>query len=518
MASITKRYPVDVLRRRAKLIPAALVAFATIPFLQATIDPTLKDMNKGQDLAQVSGGLGSEFLLLPLLGFREAAAGLLWVRCDEFFHSGDYDAILPLVRLITWLDPHSDNVYITGAWHLAYNFTDSSERSDRRYIPPSQALLEEGIQNNMHIFDIKFEKGWQNYDKIKDYVAAERAFKLADTTKPKPGTDEYPYGAPLRVLHILAHTYERMGRAPDALATWKTALDRSEEILLRPLTDEQKKPYLSAKENIPPGKAWNEDAERTLYSITKDYTTRQLREAQKHNYASVVQRYYDRFTSTNHSKVNPTKFPAVLAPPPVSKDQTPRPWDIAFEPSIEVVRPKVLKIGGIGNFGDGARVEVRITDWGYQERAIDPKNNNFQVDDSVTIMQDALSVRKSKFSREIDMSKDPKMYSFGASDYKIMLSFNPRSTSPHLQDRYGWSGEGLTDANTKNVYVDARTEVRGTKMIEGQGGEGPVWDGKTIPWTQYGQPPRMIRVTYKVSRDQIMGLKPITNKDIVPNE
>ena len=70
------------------------------------------------------GGLNNEFLLLPLLGFREAAAGLLWVRCDEFFHSGDYDAILPLVRLITWLDPHADNVYVTGAWHLDYNFTD----------------------------------------------------------------------------------------------------------------------------------------------------------------------------------------------------------------------------------------------------------------------------------------------------------------------------------------------------------------------------------------------------------
>ena len=87
------------------------------------------------------------------------------------------------------------------------------------------------------------------------------------------------------------------------------------------------------------------------------------------------------------------------------------------------------------------------------------------------------------------------------------------------------------------------------KMMQGfgmvvQGGVGPVWDGKTVPkWEQvtaeladgkkglqwkliqpgnttpeYGQPPRIIRVTYKVNRDQMLGNKPITDKDIVPND
>ena len=103
-----------------------VVLLAGSMFLQASLDPKLRDIHKDDNnLGNASAGLNNEFLLLPLLGFREAAAGLLWVRCDEFFHSGDYDAILPLVRLITWLDPHADNVYVTGAWHLAYNFTDT---------------------------------------------------------------------------------------------------------------------------------------------------------------------------------------------------------------------------------------------------------------------------------------------------------------------------------------------------------------------------------------------------------
>src|SRR5581483_345749 len=182
----SKVYSQESLQRR-RILGAALVALflLTIP-LQRAIDPTARELKKGEvGLTQLSGGLTNEFMLLPLLGFREAAAGLLWVRCDEFFHSGDYDAILPLVRLITWLDPHADNVYVTGAWHLSYNFTDSSERSDRRYIPPSQKLLDEGIANNPNLWEIKFEKGWQNYDKIKDFPAAEAAFEMAMATPPR---------------------------------------------------------------------------------------------------------------------------------------------------------------------------------------------------------------------------------------------------------------------------------------------------------------------------------------------
>src|SRR5579871_3341789 len=180
MAQVTKRYSAEVMRRRTFLLPTAVVLLGMAAFLQSKIDPDAKQFHQGeQNVALSSTGLNNEFLLLPLLGFREAAAGLLWVRCDEFFHSGDYDAILPLVRVITILDPHAENVYVTGAWHLAYNFTDASERSDRRYISPSQALLDEGIKNNPTIPDIKFEKGWQNYDKIKDFAAAEAAFKWA---------------------------------------------------------------------------------------------------------------------------------------------------------------------------------------------------------------------------------------------------------------------------------------------------------------------------------------------------
>src|SRR5688572_6777307 len=102
------------------LVPLILGVIVT----QYLIDPSVRELNKGTKQGSFVG-LSNEFILGPALGLQQAVAGALWVRADEFFHEGDYDAILPIVRMVTWLDPHALDVYITGAWHLAYNFTDS---------------------------------------------------------------------------------------------------------------------------------------------------------------------------------------------------------------------------------------------------------------------------------------------------------------------------------------------------------------------------------------------------------
>ena len=101
-------------------------------------------------------------------GFRELIAGILWVKADSFFDTGNYDAILPLIRLVTILDPHQIDVYATGMWHIGYNFTDEEQRSDRRYIPAALALGKEGYQNNPNTYEMFFETGWMWYHKIDD--------------------------------------------------------------------------------------------------------------------------------------------------------------------------------------------------------------------------------------------------------------------------------------------------------------------------------------------------------------
>ncbi len=505
MAKTGKRYDPDSLRRRNPLIAGIAVLLAAAGFMQAQIDPTARKMQGNQtNTAKAFGGLNNEFLLLPLLGFREAAAGLLWVRCDEFFHSGDYDAILPLVRLITYLDPHAENVYVTGAWHLSYNFTDSSERSDRRYIIPAMTFLREGVANNPNIPDIKFELGWENYDKVKDFVEAEKAFKNAiagphgdgtafdypqkEKSAPSDRSDDYPYAAPLRMTHILAHTYEKQGRLPEAIAAWNQALARSKKDMA---------------ENKDPSKV---------------FSLRSLHDAEQHNHDEDLQRWRDRYTASGHdASVNPTDNPGVLG---LFVGVPPKVWDLAFKPEIVVTRPKVFKVRGQVNMADGGRIDVKLTDWDYVDKSADEVQEKFSVDPAQTILMDSISVRKDHFEREMDMSKDPKMYNFSQPYYRIALSFNPRTTAPHIQDRFGYSGEGMTDSDPAHITLDtAKTrEPLGTKYIEGQGGSGPIWDGVTAPWGQFGQPARMLRVVFKVSKSQLLGNGAITEKDIVPNE
>ena len=144
--------------RRMGLLIVALLLFIPVALLQRGIDPIYqKNYAPSQSFKQGAKNLPVEMALGAFTGFREAVAGMLWVRCDEFFHNGDYEAIMPLIRVITWLDPHQIDVYETGAWHMDYNFTDSSERSDRRYIPFSLSLLgtflvRSGVLTSVHAF------------------------------------------------------------------------------------------------------------------------------------------------------------------------------------------------------------------------------------------------------------------------------------------------------------------------------------------------------------------------------
>src|SRR5215212_12158054 len=120
-----------------------------------------------------------------LLGFREVAASLLWVKTDDYFHRGEYEPILRLVRLITTIDPHQIDVYATGAWHMAYNFMD------KRLIPEGINFLAEGTKHNPTVYDLFFEAGYTHMDKTKDFPAAigwydQAVTKLTTEGKPRP--------------------------------------------------------------------------------------------------------------------------------------------------------------------------------------------------------------------------------------------------------------------------------------------------------------------------------------------
>ncbi|MGI4790697.1 MAG: hypothetical protein ACRYFS_17850, partial [Janthinobacterium lividum] len=219
---------------RMTILVIALLLFIPVAFLQSRIDP-IYQKNYAPDQKSLAVGaknLPVEFALGAFTGFREAIAGMLWVRTDEFFHNGDYAAIMPLIRVITWLDPHQIDVYETGAWHMDYNFTDSQERSDRRYIPLSLALISEGIANNPGEPDLYSDKAFVHYfRKIADYKQSASVFAdgwkvVSDDSKDlndQNNFDKVDKGV-MTVGHSYAHALEAEGNIPAAIDQWNQCL------------------------------------------------------------------------------------------------------------------------------------------------------------------------------------------------------------------------------------------------------------------------------------------------------
>src|ERR1035438_876821 len=135
---------------------------------KAFIFPTWQKNYSVEAEGEISAQLSPDQILLQLFGFREFLAGILWVRADGFFDEGNYDAILPIIKLCTTLDPKQIDIYATGMWHIGYNFTDEQQRSDRRYVASALALGKQGSRQNPETYELFFETGWMWYHKIQD--------------------------------------------------------------------------------------------------------------------------------------------------------------------------------------------------------------------------------------------------------------------------------------------------------------------------------------------------------------
>ncbi|MCW3061729.1 MAG: hypothetical protein JWQ02_3550 [Capsulimonas sp.] len=427
--------------KRQLILVLALLLFIPIGFLQVNMDPTRHkyepDYGNVKSAVENKGGLPIEMALGAFTGFREAVAGLLWVRTDEFFHNGDYEAITPMIRIITWLDPHFIDVYETGAWHMDYNFTDADQRSDRRYIPLALSLMREGIKNNPDLPELYSDLAFTHYyRKISDFNMSreyyERGMKkiieIEADAKANPNDANKKAAAQQAALQIttlghgLAHTYEALGMPDEALKQWEYC-------------------YKAHMDNLAAGFGGQFGESSSAQNVQKQIQEMTMRR----------------------------KWRATMTQPPV---------DYKFDAQLVRVAPKVFEMRGkLNSIGakkfvletgahewgliDGTRIEIRFQDADYKT----PEINNFSLNSlslnpNLTIMQDSASVRDGKFSRKIDMSKDPEMYSFTAPKYTVTMWFNPSNhsdTPPQVQDRIGWRGEGMTDSR----YLDTSGIVPG---------------------------------------------------------
>ena len=409
---------------RKGLIGLVVVLFVFVAFLQNHLDPMRNRYQPGK-VTRVE--IGAEFVAATLIGLKEVVAGLLWVRTDEFFHSGNYEAIVPMVRIVTWLDPRQMDVYDTGSWHLAYNFTDSQERSDPRYIPAATALLREGIRNNPNVYDLYFNLGWMNFQKIQDYPEAAKWFGQANTKgsiDPVTGDIRPPKAQikdrPQFVGHSLAHSYEKQGKIDLAIAQWKQNI----------------------KDNIAYAKYYSKDgSNQTMVQVAKLNLEQCLVE------------------KLERSKIKPIR-------------------NANFEANWERLGARKFRVWGRLDLPNGARVRLRLTDKDFKEEQF--SQFTYQINQKQTILIDDLYVREHKFDRIIDIERDVAIYPLKADDFRLTLSFNPvmapdfvqgtveedrrlgeTARGPKVQEygNVGWRGEGL--ANQKYLVIK-----NGVRLIE----------------------------------------------------
>lgn|GEM_PF-6859375 len=154
---------------------------------------TFEDMSR----KVITGALGE---------FGKTLASYIWIKSDFYWHeySGDWRSeqeIMPLIKMVTFLDPTQTQAYDFGGYQLAMNLKKVKEGA---------AYLKEGLKNNPESPELNYTYAFISFKKIKNYHAAieygKRAFTLSEDKAVKMDS-----------LRIIYNSYAELGNYPAAI-------------------------------------------------------------------------------------------------------------------------------------------------------------------------------------------------------------------------------------------------------------------------------------------------------------
>ena len=202
------------LSRIRRYILAGIVAFIFIAILP--LQQSINYSRVTEDLVEQLVIMPGEFVTnFAIGGFKGIAVDIMWIQIDELWHSGRWFDVVPVLRAITWMQPHFLEAWEFGAWHLAYNlYAYSEEMSGReKYIQQGIMMMKEGLSKNRNSYDLWFSLGWIYYHKLKDYDESIKYFR---------GAARYEH--PSYIDRLIAHAYRKKGDIESEYREWQRCL------------------------------------------------------------------------------------------------------------------------------------------------------------------------------------------------------------------------------------------------------------------------------------------------------
>lgn len=111
----------------------------------------------------------AEGLIAALGGFRSLAAEAIWFRADLLQEEGRYVELAQLASTLTFLEPHTPELWGYAAWNLAYNISVMMPTSEDRWrwvYAGLKLLRDDGLRLNPDDPDICRELAWLFQNKI----------------------------------------------------------------------------------------------------------------------------------------------------------------------------------------------------------------------------------------------------------------------------------------------------------------------------------------------------------------
>ena len=197
-----------------------VVAFATRP-LEGPAWEKVRARKPELNLREMENALGQGLVVGVLGGFRTILADFLWIRLHGIWESREREKLLPLIRLVTTMDPRPEYFWVNGARMVAYDvpnwrireeggYEAVSERRqatiDREQARRAFALLDEALELHPRSVRLHLEKA-QIYLNRLDAVERAAEWFLKATRLP---------GAPRYASRIYAELLKRQGNYREA--------------------------------------------------------------------------------------------------------------------------------------------------------------------------------------------------------------------------------------------------------------------------------------------------------------